>query len=81
VEQFLGSSLKLRCIDKSVRIFIDFALESIEVELVPYERFVDLTEEVVILQSAKPLDPAYVGVLAELGFFTHQSLIIMRIDI
>ena len=40
--------------------------ESVEVELILDEVFVDFTEEDVIFEPAKPLNPADVDVLAEL---------------
>ena len=49
-----------------VLVFVDSFLESIEVELVFDEVLVDLTEEDVVLESAEPLDPSDVDILAEL---------------
>ena len=49
-----------------VLVFVDSFLESIEVELVFDEVLVDLTEEDVVLESAEPLDPSNVDILAEL---------------
>jgi len=48
-----------------VRILGDPFLESVEVELILDEFFVDFAEEEVVFQPAEPLDPPDVDILAE----------------
>jgi hypothetical protein len=55
-----------------VRVLGDSFFESVEVELIFDEVFVDFAEEAVVFQSAEPLDPAHVHLLAELRLLTHN---------
>lgn len=51
---------------RRVLVFVNSFLESVEVELVFDEVLVYLTEEDVVFESAEPLDPSNVDILAEL---------------
>ena len=59
-----------------LRVLVDSLLESVEVEVVLDEVFVDLAEKEVVLEAAEPLDPPHVDVLAELGFLAHHSILL-----
>lgn len=51
---------------REVLVFSDSIFKTVEVEVVFDEVIVDFAEEVMIFQSAEPLNPAHVDVLAEL---------------
>lgn len=52
-------------------VFGHFLLETVKIELVFDEIFVDFAEEDVILEAAEPLDPSHINVFAELWLLTH----------
>ena len=60
-----------------VLVFVDFFFESIEIELVFDEIFVNFAEEDMVFESAEPLNPSDVDVLAELRFLAHFKLLII----
>ena len=60
-----------------VLVFVDFFFESIEIELVFDEIFINFTEEDMILKATEPLNPSNIDVFTELRFLAHFKLLII----
>lgn len=63
---------------RGVRVLVDPLLEAVEVEVVLDEVLVDLAEEEVVLESAEPLNPPHVDILAELRLLAHHKYYLNR---
>ena len=56
---------------KFLLIFIDLFLESIQIEFIFDEFFINFTKEDMIFKATKPLNPSNIDIFAELWLLTH----------